>query len=500
MGGFEFVNITDPKETKKHSTRVRRHVMKDIGKARRKQTPREKPGSRMDVGETTSKGSSREVTVSVGKSRDISGMATRAVGSPRVEGWISQMVFPIEMNEDKMGLVRFLVEESRYVFRPFRFSWLTMGLTDEAAWYITLANAAAWRGETPGSQRNDHNRSDEEVVRYYSMSLESISKRLQHITKESDSDGLIVAIAGCICHDTSLGNMDRMSVHREGLKRIVDQRGGLEKLKSPLVRLAISWLDLNAASFLYTDPYFVPPKESVIEVEDIGDDTRYLHTLLERWDVQCPYLGDIMDAITAVAKVANYINQHSHEPNFWEDDIITARLLGPAFHKVLTIEGRQLPDDPLDSRYSGIAAREAFRRAALIFLADVKIRCKAGAWELPRHLDAFRQISRLPLVDWAVVPELNMWAHIVAAIQEEDGDERKWHVAVIVGLMHFLRLRAGFEALGVARGVIWAESIMRDKAMKLEQEIDDHLNADALSRQLREMPLDPVFDPPVGEL
>ncbi|KAK6087566.1 hypothetical protein SCUP234_01724 [Seiridium cupressi] len=424
MGGFEFVNITDPKEAKKHSTRVRRHVMKDIGKARRKQTPREKPGSGMGVEETLSKGSSREVTASIGKKRDMSGMATRAVGSPRAEGWISQMVFPIEMNEDKMGLVRFLVEESRYVFRPFRFSWLTMGLTDEAAWYITLANAAAWRGETPGSPRDDHNRSDEEVVR----------------------------------------------------------------------------LDLNAASFLYTEPYFVPPKESVIEVEDIGDDTKYLHTLLERWDVQCPYLGDIMDAITAVAQVANYINQHSHEPNFWEDDIITARLLGPAFHKVLTIEGRQLPDDPLDSRYSGIAAREAFRRAALIFLADVKIHCKAGAWELPRHLDAFRQISRLPLVDWAVLPELNMWAHLVAATQEEDGDERKWHVAVIVGLVHFLRLRTGFEALGVARGVIWAESIMGDKATKLEQEIDDHLKTDVLSRQLREMPSDPVFDPPVGEL
>jgi hypothetical protein len=36
MAGFEFVNVTNPAEVKMHLTKIRRHVMRDIGKARRK--------------------------------------------------------------------------------------------------------------------------------------------------------------------------------------------------------------------------------------------------------------------------------------------------------------------------------------------------------------------------------------------------------------------------------------------------------------------------------
>jgi hypothetical protein len=36
MPDFEFVNLNRPGDEKRHSTKIRRHVMKDIGKARRK--------------------------------------------------------------------------------------------------------------------------------------------------------------------------------------------------------------------------------------------------------------------------------------------------------------------------------------------------------------------------------------------------------------------------------------------------------------------------------
>jgi hypothetical protein len=93
-----------------------------------------------------------------------------------------------------------VVEESHHVFRPFRFSWLAMGLTDEAAWYATLANAAAWRGGRPGSLDKGGMKTPE-ALKYYSLSLESISKRLRQAPGESDLEGLIVAVAGLICHD-----------------------------------------------------------------------------------------------------------------------------------------------------------------------------------------------------------------------------------------------------------------------------------------------------------
>jgi hypothetical protein len=175
-----------------------------------------------------------------------------------------------------------------------------------------------------------------------------------------------------------------------------------------------------------------------------------------------------------------------------------ARLLGPALHEILTLEGRPLPDDPLDDCYSAVAAREAFRRAALIFLAGVKVRCNAGAWELPKHLEAFRQISRLPLVDWSAVPELNLWAHVIAAIHE-DSAERSWHIATISRIMEVLGIQTGAQALDVAKGVIWVDAIMSEKATILCQDIDQYLIANGLSLQPDDFPPESLLNSTASE-
>lgn len=249
-------------------------------------------------------------------------------------------------------------------------------------------------------------------------------------------------------------------------------------------------LDLNAATYLNSAPNFSPPRVASLGLDETAEDSPYLRALLERWDWQCPSLGDILDAIKTTAAVASYANKREHDADFWHDDITMTRLMGPALHKILTLEGRPLPQNPRDPVYSAVAAREAFRRAALMFMGNLKIRCRVGASELPRHLDAFRQISRLPLVEWSVVPELNMWAHIIAALQEGGGGERRWHVAIIVGIMYAMELRTGAEALDVARGVIWVNCIMDDKATGLERDIEAYLRADDISQHLEETPLD----------
>ncbi|KAI0132644.1 hypothetical protein BJ170DRAFT_255918 [Xylariales sp. AK1849] len=377
---------------------------------------------------------------------------------------------------------------------PFRFAWLSTGMADPASWHITLANAALLRS-TPSLEGNTTAEFDTNLdsMKYYTQSLESISVRLKGLGEsDSVSEGLVVAVTGFVCHDGAVGNFERMSIHMKGLKRIVEKRGGLENLNSPILRLMISWLDLSAATFLNERPYFNVPKGSITEI-DTGDDTKYLDILLQSWHYKCPALGDIVSAIKVTAAVAVYINKHSHDDKFWTDDIMMARLLGPASYEILTLEGRPLPNNPSDPGYSGVAAREAFRRAALIFLADVKIRGQARAWELPKHLDAFRQISQLPLVDWAVVPELSLWAHVIAAIQEETAG-RALHVATILGIMEILGLRTGSRAIVVVKGIIWVDSIMADKAAVLCEEIDYHRGVNELSQRLQNAPLDPQLE------
>lgn len=38
-----------------------------------------------------------------------------------------------------------------------------------------------------------------------------------------------------------MGNFDRVNVHLLGLKRMVDRKGGMDKLTLPILPLAIAW-------------------------------------------------------------------------------------------------------------------------------------------------------------------------------------------------------------------------------------------------------------------
>ncbi|KAL7628993.1 hypothetical protein AAE478_000511 [Parahypoxylon ruwenzoriense] len=480
MPDFEFVNVARPDEVKRHSTKIRRHVMKDIGKARRK--PRPKKRGRVVLGECSPASS----TASCDGEAQGCAPHTLTLSSPMGDNSLHNLFYPTQMDEERLSLVRFMIDEARFVYRPFRFPWLSMGISDSAAWYITLANAVLFRRAEPGAQKSEFS-SDVEAMKWYTLSLASITRRLKD-PAESEGEGLVVAVTGFVCHDSSVGNFDRFCTHMEGLQRIIDRKGGLEALSSPFLRLLISWLDLAGATYFNVKPRFSLPEGSIREI-DTGNDSQYLEQLLRSWDADCPTLGDIMSAMKATAAVASYINRRSEDPNFWRDDVTVARLLGPAFHEILSLDGRPLPNNTSDPQYSGTAAREAFRRAALVFLAAIKIKMGAAAYEMERHLEAFRQISQLPLVDWGVVAEINLWAHITSAMQEEPLN-RAWHVLTIVGIMEMMGLQTGSQALDIARGIIWVDALDAGKSALLCREVDSLVQANML-QQLQEVPLDP---------
>ncbi|KAI8632469.1 hypothetical protein F5Y19DRAFT_492294 [Xylariaceae sp. FL1651] len=483
MAKFEFVNVDRPGDEKKHSTKIRRHVMKDIGKSRRKPKRR---------GETTI---ARGVLLDgESSSRDAGPHQQALVPSPLIDGRINGIVFPTEMDEERLNLARFLFVEARNSYHPFRFPWLSIGLSDSAAWYITLANAVLFKTMKPDETVKPEFSTNTEAMKWYTLSLESISKRLSD-PKERSKEGLIIAISGFICHDSSTGNFTRQDIHLRGLKQLVDDRGGIDEITNPLLRLMISWHDLSGASYRNSAPYFDVPKGAITEI-DTRNDTEYFQRLLNSWNEQCPYLGDILGALRATAAVASYINRHCHAPKFWTDDVLAARLLAPALHEILSLEGRALPSDPSVPNYSGIAAREAFRRSSLIFLVSVKVKFGAVSFELARHLNDFRQISQIPHVKWALVPELNLWAHTIAALQDKSS-LRVGHVSAISSIMKTMGLTSGHQALEIVRSIIWVEALFADQVESLCQDIDSFMASDTayqLSKSSVDLPLAEIIE------
>ncbi|KAI1757326.1 hypothetical protein F4782DRAFT_548223 [Xylaria castorea] len=461
MPQFEFVNVGQPGEKKKYATKVRRHVMKDIGKSRRKPKNRAETTIATDVLGAAPESSSGSPA----------GHEQAVVVSPLNECKLGDVMFPVKMDEERRSLARFLFTQAQSSYRPFGFTWLAIGMSDAGAWYITLANAVLFKNMKPGEAKPEYS-TNPEAMKWYTLSLQSISKRLAD-PKEEGKQGLITAIAGFVCHDSAVGNFARQEIHLQGLKRLVDDIGGIDEITNPILRFMISWHDLSGASYRNGHPYFGIPRGSITDI-DTKSDTMYFKLLLDSWDESCPHLADIRSALKATAAVASYVNQHYQTSRFWTDDLRAARLLAPALHLVLSLEGRALPSDPLDPAYAGTAAREAFRRSSLIFLGALKAKFGGVTFELGRHLDDFREISQIPHIDWAVVPELNLWAHTIAALERES-DKRSCHVSAIVSIMESAGFTSSRQALDVVRGIIWVEVLFADKVEALCHEIDSFL-------------------------
>ncbi len=97
MPKFEFVHVERPGDEKKHSSKIRRHVMKDIGRSRRK--PK-------NHGETTA---ARPIPVATPgpSSRNQTQQEQALVPSPLEECRLSDVVFPVEMDEERRSLARY---------------------------------------------------------------------------------------------------------------------------------------------------------------------------------------------------------------------------------------------------------------------------------------------------------------------------------------------------------------------------------------------------------
>lgn len=89
--------------------------------------------------------------------------------------------------------------DADYVYRPFRRIWLTMSLTDPAAFHLTLANAAMFLDQHTHTSDFKYEKSTE-CLTYYGKCVRQITERLGSID-DSVSEGVITTVLGLLCHD-----------------------------------------------------------------------------------------------------------------------------------------------------------------------------------------------------------------------------------------------------------------------------------------------------------
>ncbi|KAL7912598.1 hypothetical protein GGI35DRAFT_440668 [Trichoderma velutinum] len=446
---FSFVNISHPEESRsRHNlTYVRRHVMADVGRSKRKK-PRYKiiplqVASREDASEANPVKTEAAESASLGRMPP------------------SFQTHLVDSNARACELISFMAAEADYVYRPFRISWVQIGLSDATAFDLWLAQAIVIRDRAahedstacPGVEYLDN----PEANKYYSRSLNQLSHRLSS-REECVSIGVIATIMGFICIDTRVGNWDRYSMHMNGLERIYHLRNGFDGLDKEISLMAF-FVDLMGASMLDRYPRFPVPKHCVNPSEmnyesDISDS---LQILLSDAKTMVPQGERIYAMLRVTASVIAMVNRNANDPLFWTHDAALAEKLGSASHFILSVPKSSEDDPHID--YSVFVVQRMVQLACLMVMSKLKELASFHWADIDPLGDRLNKLLQVPYHETPVhLKKLRLWAIVTACSLME----RETQVPFLVEARRSigaLGYRTAEEAVKNVKNLLWLENI-----------------------------------------
>ncbi|KAF4338538.1 hypothetical protein FBEOM_7577 [Fusarium beomiforme] len=225
------------------------------------------------------------------------------------------------------------------------------------------------------------------------ITIQCIESRLaSQNTRWATSVSVISAVLALVCYNFTNLDFDQAMVHIRGVWKVVEARGGISTLEDHEdLLLMISWVDITAALLHDTKPLFPPS--------------------ISRGLFHCPSLNMLPDPLTDL--LSNY---SMHDEGFlailasfghlnalgtqlqaklvrdgdaiWEDEEKIGTLINPTTHDLLN----QRPMEHPESRAPHIILFEALRLGAIIWIIRVKRRCRSYPWTAQAYISSLLKI------------------------------------------------------------------------------------------------------------
>lgn len=445
---LSFVNISRPDEGQSKRTKalVRRHVMADVGRSRRK-----KAKYKVIPLQVATTNSSPDA---------IPAIAEAAESPPLVRMPPSFQTFLIGRDARASELITFMTAEADYVYRPFRTSWFRIGLSDTTAFDLWLAQAMVIRNgvfHEPHALNYESNYLDSsEASRYYCKSLHQLALRLNN-HEDCTSDGVIATIMGFICVDTRVENWERYTVHMDGLERIYHLRHGFDASDSE-IPLMTFWVDLMGASMLDRYPRFPIPRHLTDSRRINKDDIpQTLRALLHHAEQVAPQGGRIYTMLRMMAPVIAMANRNIHNTLFWTEPAVLVEVLGVVSHFALSVP--KCPEDDAQTEYPVFMVQRMVQLACLMILSELK-RLASFHWAdigplCDRFVTLLQESSHeIPME----LRKLRFWA-TVTAYSLARPEIRDSLLVEARRSMSDLGIHSSEQVIGQMKDILWLESI-----------------------------------------
>ncbi|KAF7908761.1 uncharacterized protein EAF01_004516 [Botrytis porri] len=432
-GKYTFITSTpfySAKERQETKTLVRRHVMRPFMKQNR---PKRANGVKNIAPRSFGGASSLQISIPHANREEVDteaeaelksegpmGLQTNSMillGNGRVNPF---QAWPVKMDTQEHELVHHIWDPSQ-CFQPFRDFWFPLGTNDSAAMHLMLANVALHLNALKGNRDEDR-----DSMKYHFSAIRSVNRRLAHFEVEN-SDGILGAILGFMCHDHLLSNSERWKIHQAGFYKILGLRSGLSSIDNiPPIRLSLFWIEHNMSSDLDLVPLSPPPVQYLRNPylpRYQAEGEAYFVSICEHSNISSFLSVGILDIMKQLSILTITISRENEKRSLsedaqflWGDQNFAGMCVYPILSRLLTTQ-KEIKHE----------IEELCRIGGLLFIAQTRrwfgvapVVSKVFIAKLRRLLESDGDIWN------AKVKSLRVWTLVMAGCAATTEDEKVW--------------------------------------------------------------------------
>ncbi|KAJ3459254.1 hypothetical protein MRS44_015327 [Fusarium solani] len=449
-----FVSITRPDQIKDRNTqrKINRHVMKPIGLARRRKQKNQKMELALKPVETPS-----STPVVLWQADDnieyASKLYMRSIPSPMSA---DQDLNYRHFSSRAHKIIAFLREWDSPVCSMMRELSFTLAMMEDSAMHVTLALTLVFAQERRQHLLEESNSS----LDHYNKSVGLINQRLTSIGNQV-CDALIGVVITLACYDICIFNLDRWVIHMKGLRKVVDLRGGFNKISSRYLQTTLTWTSLIGSMMLDSPSFFEALEEPLPQrraSRDLGVVTSTLQKRLPNHLNLCTLLESMSEFATA-----------AREKSQWTNDTISKQKLQYVVSTMLKLPRHDISDICDD----GVALYEVLRLASLLFLSGPSTRLagnKSGNTIVSYHQGRLPMLLRSHKLDWTGLEDLELWVLVIDALAET-GQDQEWVLGQINCTMLARRL-SWDDVIGTVARIAWSDGLWARTLDQLRAELE----------------------------
>ncbi|PNP49971.1 hypothetical protein THARTR1_09302 [Trichoderma harzianum] len=257
------------------------------------------------------------------------------------------------------------------------------------------------------------------------------------------ANNVIRGVMGCICYNYIVGDLAQAHVHLNGLKLLINRRGGIDNLSDDQdLVMMVFWIDTIASLLFEQRPWFPMPSRLHVPISTsprhISPDI--LSVLPFHLSAMCPDLNAhqlcVVSALQDIASLADTVQSKlaTRGEELWKEEIFLGTRLNPIAYRLMDTPPHPHPDMPC-------IFIETLRLGALLWILQVKNMAQAypgtPATYVTKllHLLQNHSIENLVSTSAYYIP-FQLWLLLLCATMSEVPNEKTHALEMVARMMN----------------------------------------------------------------